>query len=229
MTALFFHVAVRYHMHIHRPDVPKHACASEGLHVPDDDIVIGHVCKTHLKAATPLPGFRRQSGTKWRPMTRFGLRIVLVAGQDNPVRRVPYAEDRDCSARGGVEASHASGKSQHEEAVSFGAVVDRMASEAYSCCAVVLDVVDYDSSNDKLHRVCTYATEALRLSHNILCPTSNTKWDADLSHEQSGTSLRNLCSTDDEQVALGCFPILRLAFVMRSIVVSPLCTTQLLA
>jgi len=136
---------------------------------------------------------------------------------------------KTATARGGVEASHASGKSQHEKAVSFGAVVDRMVREAYSCCAVVLDVVDYCSSSDKLHRVCTYAQEALRLSHNILRPTSNTKWDAGLSHEQSGTSLPRLCSTDDEQVALDCFPILRLAFVMRSIVVSPLRTIQLLA
>ena len=46
----------RYHMHTHRMDAPKDACASQGLQVPDHDIVIGHVRKTHLKAATPLPG-----------------------------------------------------------------------------------------------------------------------------------------------------------------------------
>lgn len=73
------------HMHTHYPDVPKECLRLVGCSAPDDDIVIGHVRETLSKAATPLPGFRRHSGTKWRSKTRLGLRTVLVGGQDNPI------------------------------------------------------------------------------------------------------------------------------------------------
>jgi len=63
-------------------------------------------------------------------------------------------------------------KSQHEKAVSFEAVADRMFYDAYAFCAIVLHAADYDPNKGNCRSVGTYIRKALRLSHNLR-PTSN--------------------------------------------------------